>query len=48
MIISIHPIILGEGIPLFSDINNQKKFTLIGIKEFSSGLVQLSYKFTEK
>jgi dihydrofolate reductase len=48
MIISIHPIILGEGIPLFSDRNTQKKVILIETKEFSSGLVQLSYKFTEK
>jgi dihydrofolate reductase len=48
MIIFIHPIVLGEGIPLFSEKYNQNKLKLIETKEFSSGLVQLSYRFTEK
>ena len=48
MIIFIHPIILGEGIPLFSEKYNQNTLKLIETKEFSSGLVQLSYRFTEK
>ncbi len=41
-IISIHPILLGKGIPLFKDVKANLKF----IKEetFESGLIQLSYE----
>jgi dihydrofolate reductase len=44
MIISIHPVILGQGIPLFKDKNlNNKPFKLIRSKTFDGGLVQLTY-----
>ena len=43
-IISVHPVILGEGIPLFPPGLPERKLELRGSKHFSSGLVQLSYK----
>ncbi len=43
MILSIHPIILGKGTPLFLRSNKRRNFELIGCKSFSTGLVQLHY-----
>lgn len=44
IIVSIHPIILGSGIPLFNKIKKEITLRLIGSKEFRSGLVQLHYQ----
>ena len=41
-ILSYVPIILGGGIPLFTN-NKQKQLTLIKIKKYKSGIVQLHY-----
>ncbi|MGY0373357.1 dihydrofolate reductase family protein [Clostridium sp. JNZ J1-5] len=41
--LSIHPVILGEGKPLFSDIKQRLDLKLINTKKFSSGVVQLRY-----
>ncbi|MDD7793454.1 dihydrofolate reductase family protein [Clostridium sp. 'White wine YQ'] len=41
--LSIHPIILGEGKPLFNDIKQRSGLKLISTKKFSSGVVQLCY-----
>ena len=43
IIMSVHPIILSEGIPLFSGIRNKSGWSLQKSKKFSSGLVQLTY-----
>ena len=43
IILSIHPIILGKGIPLFSNIKKQVKLQLQESMPFESGLVQLCY-----
>ncbi|MGK7391908.1 MAG: dihydrofolate reductase family protein [Candidatus Cyclobacteriaceae bacterium M2_1C_046] len=43
MIISVHPLILGEGKPLFIDIKERKKLTLKDTKIYSTGLAQLYY-----
>ncbi|MBI2145333.1 dihydrofolate reductase family protein [Candidatus Woesearchaeota archaeon] len=43
-VISIHPVILGKGIPLFTGIKKQHWLKLDGIKKFKSGLVQCTYK----
>ena len=43
-IITIIPILLGDGIPLFKGSSNEKKFELIDVKTFDQGLVQLYYK----
>lgn len=44
LIISIIPVVLGSGIPLFSNINNDKWCRLISSQAFSNGLVQLKYE----
>ncbi|MBD2295567.1 dihydrofolate reductase [Anabaena sphaerica FACHB-251] len=47
IIIAIHPILLGEGIPLFSGNNSKitQRLDLIDVKTYSSGLVQVYYLF---
>jgi dihydrofolate reductase len=42
-IISIHPILLGEGIRLFLDSANTTRLHLAKCESFESGLVQLHY-----
>jgi len=42
--LSVHPIILGEGKPLFIDINNRINLQIVETKKFSSGVVQLIYR----
>lgn len=44
MIITIVPIILGEGIPLFAPGTKECIFQLIHSQAFPSGMVQMSYK----
>ena len=43
LIISIHPIVLGDGIPLFPHGLPRRKFQFMHAQPFSSGLVQLTY-----
>ena len=44
MQLSIHPLILGKGKPLFSMIASRKSFELTNTVTYSTGLVQLSYR----
>jgi dihydrofolate reductase len=41
--LAVHPIILGGGKPLFSNIKNRVQLTLTDTKTYSSGLVLLTY-----
>ncbi|HLG39731.1 MAG TPA: dihydrofolate reductase family protein [Chitinophagaceae bacterium] len=41
--LAVHPILLGGGKPLFSDIRQRIHLKLIDTKTYSSGLVSLSY-----
>ena len=41
--LSIHPVILGEGKPLFIDIKQRLNLKMINTRTFSSGVVQLIY-----
>lgn len=43
-IISIHPIILGSGIPLFPGEWAERNLELVNTASFKSGLVQLHYR----
>ena len=43
-IISIIPVLLGDGIRLFKDGRHVQKLTLVDTIKFSSGLAQLHYK----
>ena len=45
MVLAVHPIILGEGKPLFQNIPDRVPLTLTDSKTYSSGLVMLSYSF---
>jgi dihydrofolate reductase len=41
--LSVHPVILGEGKPLFMDIKQRLNLKLVNTRTFSSGVVQLIY-----
>lgn len=42
--ISVHPIALGNGKPLFEDLNDRLQLKLVTSKAFRSGVVQLVYE----
>lgn len=41
--LSIHPVVLGEGKPLFSDLTERVNLKLVRTRTFTSGVVQLIY-----
>ncbi len=41
--LSIHPVVLGEGKPLFTDIKERLNLKLVNTRTFSSGVVQVIY-----
>lgn len=41
--LSYHPIVLGRGKQLFTDIDRKKNYKLIGSTSYSSGLITLKY-----
>ncbi|MGE5677083.1 MAG: dihydrofolate reductase family protein [Pseudomonadota bacterium] len=41
--LSVHPVILGAGKPLFVDIKKRQELKLVDTRIFSSGVVQLCY-----
>lgn len=41
--LSIHPVVLGEGKPLFSDIRQRLNLKTVNSRTFSSGVVQVIY-----
>jgi dihydrofolate reductase len=43
IILAVHPIILGSGKPLFSNVRNRIGLKLIGHQAYSTGLVMLTY-----
>ncbi len=42
--LSVHPVILGEGKPLFIDVKQRLNLKMIHTRKFSSGVVQLIYR----
>ena len=48
LLISVHPVVLGAGKPLFTDIKERTELVLLGSEQFSSGLVQLKYTLKPK
>jgi dihydrofolate reductase len=48
LIISIHPVILGNGIPLFENVRKIKRLKLMKSQPFKSGLIQLHYNISTK
>lgn len=43
IVVAFHPVILGEGIPLFHGIKNKVKLEYNGCEEYSTGLIKLKY-----
>ncbi|MFZ4582383.1 MAG: dihydrofolate reductase family protein [Paludibacter sp.] len=43
IIISIAPVILGVGIPLFVGKSTESKWTLVDVEKFNTGIVNLTY-----
>lgn len=48
IIVYVHPIILGNGIPLFKKNDTEMKLRLVGTTPYKSGLVGLHYKLLKK
>ncbi|GLC89669.1 dihydrofolate reductase family protein [Lysinibacillus piscis] len=46
--LSVHPIVLGGGTPLFTDITQRLNLKLVHTKTFSSGVVQLIYHISRE
>jgi dihydrofolate reductase len=45
--LSIHPLLLGKGKPLFSGIESRVPYTLIDTKTYATGLLQVFYQLNE-
>ena len=48
LLLSVHPVILGAGKPLFTGIKERTDLILLSSEQFSSGLVQLKYTLKPK
>lgn len=48
LILSVIPIVLGEGIKLFAERIPERKLELLNSKGYPSGLVQLHYRFNKE
>lgn len=44
LIVSVHPIVLGDGVPLFPRGLPKTQFQLVTSESFNTGLVQLTYR----
>jgi dihydrofolate reductase len=44
--LSVHPILLGAGKPLFTGVNGRVPLQLMETKTYDSGLVSLKYKLS--
>lgn len=47
-LLSVHPLVLGGGKPLFEDPGRRVRLKLTDTKVYSTGLVQLFYKFQKR
>jgi dihydrofolate reductase len=43
-LITVHPVVLGRGKPLFKDVTDRQKLKLTRTRSFSSGAVLLEYE----
>jgi len=44
IIISIHPLVFGKGLSMFSPINIEKDLELVDVKKLKQDLIQLRYR----
>lgn len=42
--LSVHPVVLGAGKPLFEGLQKRTRLTLTNVRTYSSGVVQLKYQ----
>lgn len=42
--LAVHPVVIGKGKPLFQDIEDRHKLSLINVKGYESGVTLLEYK----
>ena len=42
--LSVHPVLLGSGTPIFKNLKDRKLLTLLHTKTYETGLVQLHYQ----
>ncbi len=43
--LSIHPVVLGEGKPLFIDIKERLNLKVVNTRTFTSGVIQIIYRY---
>ena len=43
----LNPVILGQGIPLFQNVQEKTKLSLTGTHRFSSGVIELNYQLVQ-
>jgi dihydrofolate reductase len=43
-LVTVHPVVLGTGKPLFGNLSDRIKLRLVGTKTFKTGAVELHYK----
>ena len=48
MTLSIVPVLLGEGVPLFGRTGSDVRLELVESQSFASGLVQLRYRLLRR
>jgi dihydrofolate reductase len=48
VVVSVHPVLLGTGVPLFPSGFPKTRLTLVNAEAFDSGLVQIRYKVKVK
>jgi len=46
--LAVHPVIIGEGIPLFKDIRNRIELKLIDTEQSKSGVIVMTYEACNK
>jgi len=46
--LAVHPLLLGRGKPLFNNINERIRLTLVDTKTYSTGLVSVTYDMEQK
>lgn len=44
--LSVHPVVLGAGKPLFEGLEKRTRLTLTAVRTYNSGVVQLKYQVT--
>lgn len=46
--LAVHPVIIGRGVPLFENLNEQHRLTLINAKPHPSGVTLLHYRNADR